>query len=119
MKIHIHIYYISHRKLSIVEPFSRNYDFKKRLKKFEPQISLKFMDQSCSPMNSTADIKNLPHRGISKRLSQFYSRNHRTYKTHFFHFFIFFSKNRQQNGFKFLQIIAFNLLHYHDFSRKN
>ena len=77
------------------------------------------MDRSCSPKNSAEAIQNLPLGEILKRLSQFYSRNCSTYKTHFLHFSIFVSKNNQQNGLKFSQIIAIYILHYRDFSPKN
>ena len=63
-------------------------------------------------------MQNLPLQGILKRLRQFYSRNRWTYKTHFFHFLIFYSKTNQQNEFKFVQIIAIYILHYHDFCQK-
>ena len=49
-------------------------------------------------------IQNLPLRRISKRLSQFNSRNSWTYKTHFFIFQFFFSKTNQQIKFKFYRL---------------
>ena len=77
------------------------------------------MDNHLAQSIQPRAIQNRPLRGISKRLSQFYSHNRWTYKTYFFHFSIFISKNKKQNEFKFLKIIAIYILHYHDFFQKN
>ena len=102
-----------------IEPFSRNYDLKKRLKNFNLKYLRNLLTNRFVQRTRSRTMQNLPLEGISKRLSQFYSRNRSTYKTHVFHFSIFFSKNNQQNRLKFSPIIAIYILHYHDFSPKN
>ena len=102
-----------------IELFSKNYDLKKRYKNFNLKYRRNLWTDHVAQRTQPRSIQNLPLGQISKRLSQFYSRNRSTYKTHFFHFSNFFSKNNQQNGLKFSQIIAIYILHYRDFSPQN
>ena len=76
-----------------IEPFSRNYDFKKGQQIFK--LNLKFMTSYFAQRTRLRTIKNLPMQRIWKRLSVFYSRNRWTYRTHFFNYSIFFSKTNQ------------------------
>ena len=58
-----------------IQLFPKNYDLKKETKKFQPQILLKFINQSFFQKNRSRTIKNRLLHWILKRISQFYSRN--------------------------------------------
>ena len=67
-----------------IEPFSKNYDFKKGYKNFNLKFISEIYGPIMYPKQQPRSIQNLPLGEISKRISQFYSRNRSTYKTHFF-----------------------------------
>ena len=67
------------KKLTI----SRNYDLKKRLKKFNLKYLSNLWTNHFAQRTRPRAIKNLPPQGILKRLRKFYSLNRWMYKTHF------------------------------------
>ena len=77
-----------------IEPFSRNYDFKKKLKK---NVNLKYLRNlwinPFAQRTHLISIQNLPSERISKRLIQCYSSYRTIYKVTFFYKLFFFSKN--------------------------
>ena len=66
-----------------IEPFSRNYDFRKGKKNFNLKYLWNSWANHFAQRTRPINIKNLPLQTIWKRLSEFYSRNRWTYKTNF------------------------------------
>ena len=100
-----------------IEPFSRNYDLKQRLKNFNLKYLRNLWTDHVAQRTQPRSIQNLPLREISKRLSQFYSRNRSTYKTHFFHFSIFWRthtkiKIRRFSYLLWLFNVSYNIINF-------
>ena len=77
------------------------------------------MDQSFWPKNSTESYPKSTSTRNFKAIKSILLELSCDIDLIFFGFQFFLSKTSEQNGFKFLKIIAIYILHYHDFFQKN